>query len=247
MTNNERTIIVTGAGGGLGSALVGHLIETGYINVVGQYRSTSERLNNVLSALDLPLDEHSFKADLTDEGQVAAFHDHVKSKFGKVWGVINLAGASTNAMCWKMTAADFTQTLNANLLTTFLTCREFIPELREQGGGRIINTSSVVAFAGTVGAAHYCAAKAAIIGLTKAMALELANKNVTANAMALGYFDRGLIEHLSPELQADVKARTPLKRFGSVEEMGGLVRFLLSDDGAFTTGQVHHINGGYHL
>lgn len=242
----ERAILVTGAGGGIGSALVDDLMTSGYTTVLCQYRSESPELKHVISKHEKDLEKVCFQADLTDEAQVTALHAKVAQRFGPVWGLVNLAGASTNAMSWKMSAQDFRHVMDANLLTTFLMCREFTPEMREHGG-RILNTSSVVAFTGTVGAAHYCAAKAAIVGYTRALALELSSRGVTANTLALGYFDRGLITHLSPTLQEDVKARTPLKRFGHVEELSGLVKFLLSDAGAFTTGQTIHMNGGLHL
>lgn len=243
----SKKILVTGAGGGIGSALVDDLLRHGEnVTVLCQYRSESPELRRVLSERGVKFEECCFQADLTDEVQVARLHEAIEDRHGPVWGLVNLAGASTNAMSWKMTVADFKQVMDANLLTTFLMCRQFMPEMRE-GGGRILNTSSVVAFNGTVGAAHYCAAKAAIVGFTRALALELANKGVTANTLALGYFDRGLITHLTPALQEDVKSKTPLKRFGHVDELGGLVRFLLSDAGAFTTGQVIHMNGGLRL
>jgi 3-oxoacyl-[acyl-carrier protein] reductase len=244
---NSRPLVITGAGGGIGHTLVDDLLTRGYTNIACQYRSDSPGLRQVMAKHNKDFDAYCFQADLTDEVQVAELRHRAISTLGSVWGLINLAGASTNAMSWKMTLADFKKIIDANLTTTFLTCREFTPDMRAAGGGRIINTSSVVAATGTAGAAHYCAAKAGIIGFTRALAVELANKNVTANALALGYFETGLITHLSPALQQDIKDKTPLKRFGHVSEIAGLVDFLLGDAGAFTTGQVIHMNGGIHL
>lgn len=241
-----KSIVITGAGGGIGHALADDLLTRGY-QVACQYRSESPDLQQVMTKHGLDFDKHCFKLDMTDEIEVNRFADKVHAQLGGIWGLVNLAGASSNAMSWKMSLDSFNQIMASNLTTTFLSCREFIPDLRLNGAGRIINTSSVVAFTGAAGAAHYCAAKAAIVGYTRALAIELAPKNITVNALALGYFETGLIHHLSPALQDDIKARTPLKRFGHVPEIGGMVHFLLSDDGAFTTGQVHHVNGGYHL
>lgn len=244
----SKPILITGAGGGIGSALVSDLFDRGYTRIACQYRSDSPELRAVFKVRGLDFDKSCFKADLTDEVQVADLGDKVHVALGgKIWGVVNLAGASSNAMSWKMPLDKFRDVIDANLTTTFLTCRELIPDMREAGGGRIINTSSVVAFTGTVGAAHYCAAKAGIVGFTRAIALELASKGITANTLALGYFETGLINHLTQELQSDIKSKTPLKRFGHVSEIGGLVDFLLSDAGAFTTGQVLHMNGGFYL
>jgi len=116
--------------------------------------------------------------------------------------------------------------------------------MRTAGSGRIINISSVVAFTGIPGAAHYCAAKGAVASYTKAISLELAPKNITANTVALGYFQYGLIHQVNQQLQAEIRERIPLKRFGSGSDLGGLIKFLLSEESGYMTGQVMHINGG---
>lgn len=240
----DRLIVVTGASGGLGSALVDYLKTSGYENVVCQYRNHDVALREVCSKRSMNFDHSCFKADLTDEGDVTRFYDWCNYFHGKPFGLINFAGGSSNSMSWKLTKEEFTKTLDMNLLTTFLTCKAFIPGMREQSEGRIINVTSVVGFSGVAGASHYCAAKAAIAGFTKSISLELASKNVTANALGLGYFDTGLITQVPEALQQDIKQRIPLKRFGTTSEAGGAVRYLLSDEGAYSTGQVLHINGG---
>ncbi len=126
----------------------------------------------------------------------------------------------------------------------FLCSKHFIPKMRECGEGRIINFSSVTAFTGIPGASHYAAAKAGLVGFTKSLALELANKKITANAIALGYFGTGLIDSVPEHLQAEIKTKIPLNRFGDASDVGSTVEFLLSDSAAFMTGQVLHLNGG---
>lgn len=241
-----KNILITGASGGIGLALSETLISSGMRNLIFQYRSKKEELEKLLEKFDIDTKRMVF-CDLTSEAQIELMHKHVKDNFGSTWGIINLAGASSNSMSWKMTKDDFKKIIDNNLVSTFSVCKEFIPEMREQGGGRIINISSVVASTGVPGASHYCAAKAGIEGFTRSIALELANKNITVNTLALGYFEYGLINHLSSQHQDDVKAKTPAKRFGKACEIAGAIKFLVSEEGSFTTGQVIHINGGFHL
>lgn len=245
--NYQGYLLVTGAGTGIGCALADYLLASGVRNLVCQFRSRSHELAEVFAAHDMSFAEHCLHAELTDEMQVGELRRQANERFGKIWGLINLAGASSNRMSWELSKEEFLQTLHDNLLTTFLCTREFTPDFRQHNAGRIINISSVVAFSGVVGAAHYAAAKAGIVGYTKAVALELASKNVTANVLALGYFNRGLIDQVPAALQEEIKSRIPFKRFGKAHEIGGAIEYLLSDAGGFVTGQVLHINGGLYL
>lgn len=244
----KKVVVVTGASGGIGSKLVKLLLSEGY-DVFSQYRSNLSDLQKTYYDHDINFDNRCFKVDMTDEAQVRTFRQDVELSVqdGTVWALINLAGASSNAMSWKMTTNDFKNVIDNNLLSTFLSCREFIPGMRTAGAGRIINASSIVALSGVPGAAGYCAAKAGIIGFTKAIALELAPRSVTANVLAFGYFDAGLINQIDEIGQANIKDRTPLRRFGKVEEAAHLVKFLLSEESAFMTGQTLHMNGGLYV
>ena len=246
-TDYPGYILVTGAGGGIGIALVDYFLSKGIRRIVCQYRSKYQELANLFEAYGLSPGEYCVRAELTDETQVKDLRMQANERFGSIWGLINLAGRSTNSISWKLPKEEFLQIISDNLLTTFLCTREFTPDFRARESGRIINVTSVLAFSGIVGAAHYSAAKAGIVGFTKAVALELANKNVTVNALALGYFEYGLINQVPVALQDEIKTRTPFKRFGKGHEIGGIIEYLLSENGGFTTGQVIHINGGLYL
>lgn len=241
---SDGFVVITGAGSGIGLSITETILSAGYNKIVCQYRNRNEELFELLKKFNLSPDEHAIKAELTNEDDVKKINEFGTNKFGKIYALINVAGASTNSMSWKMSKESFVDVVNANLLSAFLCSKEFIPQMREQAQGRIINFSSVVAFTGTVGSAHYCAAKAGVVGLSKALSLELANKNITVNTVALGYFDRGLINDVSETLQEEIKGRTPIKRFGQANEVGSLIKYILSKDAEFTTGQVFHINGG---
>lgn len=234
----NKIVVVTGANGGIGLGLVQDLSRRGFF-VIAQHRGESKEL------LDLIPEDRRFKCELTDERQVHLFYEKVTERFGTPWGLINVAGSSTNALSWKMSIEEFKKVVDDNLLTTFMVCREFVGDMRQlERGGRIINTSSVVAFSGVRGASHYCAAKAGVVGFSKALALELASKQITVNTLALGYFNVGLIDDVKPEILEKIKENVPLKRLGVVAEVGAAASYLLGDDASFVTGQVLHLNGG---
>jgi len=237
-------VVVTGSNGGLGSALVAGLLERGVRNIACHYRSNSSSISKVLLDHECDPAAHMFHAELTSEDDVRSMRERVVERFGAVWGVVNLAGASSNAVSWKMSLADFNRILNSNLGSTFLTTREFLPAMRERGMGRIVNVSSILAHMGVAGASHYCAAKAAIESFTRAVAQEVAPKGVTANCIALGYFDKGIISEVPANLLEEIKAKIPQRRLGKAEEIAPLVSYLLSPDSQYMTGQVLHLNGG---
>jgi 3-oxoacyl-[acyl-carrier protein] reductase len=236
--------LITGSNGGIGLAVSEHLLSRGERNLAFHYRTSNAHITQCLARFGLDPSKHLFKADLCNEEELNSMRRNIESKLGRVLGLVNVAGASSNSMSWKTSLSDFKKVIDDNLTSTFLSCREFIPGMREAGSGRIINISSIVAFTGTAGAAHYAAAKGGIISFTKSLSLELAPKNITANALALGFFEYGIISHLTPEMQSDVKSRIPLKRFGNAQDIGSYIHFLLSESAGFTTGQTIHINGG---
>lgn len=243
MPNNDL-VLITGASGGIGKALTALLIEAGWRNIVCQYCSRPEEIADVLSRHDLDPRERLFQADLTDEAQATELHGRIRRAFGPLYGLVTLAGGSSNGVSWKLSGREFRKILDVNLMSTFLTCREFIPEMREQARGRIINISSVVAYLGAAGTAHYAAAKAAVIGLSKSLALELAPKHIAVSVVALGYFQYGLINTIPQEHQDRIKSQIPAQRFGEAAELAGLVSYLLNETGAYSGGQVYHLNGG---
>jgi len=237
-------ILITGAGSGIGLSIVEGLLTNGFRSIICQYRNRHQELFELLTEYGINPVEQTIQAELTDEADIQKIRDFSASKFGKIYGLVNVAGASTNSMSWKMSKDDFVKVINSNLLSTFLCSKAFIPEMREQNYGRIINFSSVVAFTGTVGSAHYCAAKAGVAGLSKALSVELANKSITVNTIALGYFDRGLIHEVPLAMQEEIKNKTPMKRFGEGSEVSSFVNYILDRKADFVTGQVLHINGG---
>jgi 3-oxoacyl-[acyl-carrier protein] reductase len=243
MNRDRDLVVITGASGGIGTRLTEYLLNTGWRNIVCHYRYRRDPIAQILSKHGLDPNHRLVQADLCNEADVRAVREHVES-MGYVYGLINVAGGSTNKMSWQLSTDEFRHVIDQNLVTTFHACREFTPGLRQQGRGRIINISSVVAYTGAVGASHYCAAKAAIAGFTRALALELAPRKVSVSAIALGYFQYGLIETLTDDIKQAVRDRIPVGSFGDIDSLGGLVTFLLDESGSYASGQIYHLNGG---
>ncbi len=241
---SQANILVTGANGGIGQFIARHLLKKGERNLICHYRSGSEDVVSLLKEFDLDPAKHAVQADLVQEESVQKMAQTVRETLGGVDRVVNVAGSSTNSMSWKMSKEQFMNVIENNLLTSFLCSKVFIPEMREKKYGRIINFSSIVGFTGMAGVCHYSAAKAGLVGLTKSLSLELASKGITVNAIALGYFNAGLIESVPADMQEDIKKKIPMGRFGEQEDVGSAVEFLLSPQAQFLTGQVIHLNGG---
>lgn len=236
--------LITGANGGVGSALAQSLLESGRRDLVFHYRTASDSISAILRKFDIDPDKHLFQANLSNETEVALLQKKIAEKHGFVEGLINIAGASSNSMSWKTSLEGFRKVIDDNLTTTFLVCREFSAAMRINQKGSIINISSIVASTGVAGASPYCAAKAGIEGFSRALALELAPKNIRVNTLALGYFEYGLINDVPPNLQERIKESIPLKRFGTGKDIAGIVDYLTSDKCPFMTGQTLHLNGG---
>ena len=164
--------------------------------------------------------------------------------FGRVDILVNNAGINKDRLLIRMSPEDFDSVIAVNLRGAFLCTRYVMPYLIRQRSGRVINMSSVVGLSGNPGQANYAAAKAGLVGLTKAVAREVASRNVTVNALAPGYITTAMVEELSAETQAKILARIPMGRFGTPEDVAEAVVFLCSDGASYITGQVLTIDGG---
>jgi NAD(P)-dependent dehydrogenase (short-subunit alcohol dehydrogenase family) len=235
---DKKVIVITGASGGIGRELATFL--------------NTEKHHLILHSFhhEIPIDISDnitfVKADLTKSIEIDRMVELILSKFGKVDVLINNSGISRNAVTWKTTDADWEETLLVNLTAPFKLCRAFIPAMRKQNGGSIINITSVVAQTGVVGTAAYAASKAGLIGLTKTMAKELAANNIGVNALSLGYFEKGMISNVPEDLKNEIVAQIPMKKLGSVQTICKTISWLIDDETSYVTGQVINLNGGLH-
>ena len=236
-----RVAIVTGAARGIGLATARRLQEDGArvavadIDAEGAGRA-AEALGE--SALPMPL-------DVTSEEQWAAAVDGVIRRWGRLDILVNNAGiAGRSAPCWELDVAEWRQVIDIDLTGVFLGCRAVLPGMVATGYGRIVNIASIAGKEGNPNAVPYSAAKAGVIGLTKAVAKEVATKGVLVNAVTPAVIETEILAQVSEEHIAYMASRIPMGRTGKPEEVAALVRFLCSDEVSFSTGAVFDLSGG---
>jgi 3-oxoacyl-[acyl-carrier protein] reductase len=186
----------------------------------------------------------SFCVDVTDLEAVQAMVDQTLETWSKVDILVNNAGITRDSLVMRMKKEDWEAVLRTNLNGAFYCIRGVLPSMVRQRYGRIINIASVVAQTGNVGQANYISSKAGIIGLTKAVAAEVARRNITVNAVAPGFIATSMTENLPPEVKEKMLRLIPMGRMGTDSEIATGVRFLASEEARYITGHVLNINGG---
>lgn len=242
----ERVAVISGGSRGLGAAMAKSLAAAGaQIALVARDR---ERLESVRSEITNEQGEAEvFVADVTREGEVARLAEAVQKRFGNPQILINSAGINLRKNLVDFTLDEFRSVVDASLISTFLMCRAFVPGMKETGYGRILNMSSIMSHVSLAGRTAYSSAKAALLGLTRALALELAQDGITVNGISPGPIgtDMNLALMNNPEANAQFLANLPVGRWGKVEEIGALACYLCSDAAAFVTGTDILIDGGW--
>jgi NAD(P)-dependent dehydrogenase (short-subunit alcohol dehydrogenase family) len=242
----NRTAVITGGSRGLGEAMAKALAGSGaQIALVARDRARLNRVRDDIAARAGTAEV--FVADVTREEEVAALAGAVQARFGNPQILINSAGINVRKNLVDFTLEEFRSVLDASLISTFLTCRAFVPGMKGTGYGRILNLSSIMGHVSLAGRAAYSSAKAALLGLTKALALELAAEGITVNGISPGPIatDMNLALINNPELNAQFLANIPAGRWGKVEEIGALACYLCSDAAGFVTGTDILIDGGW--
>ncbi len=237
----ERIVLLTGAGGGIGTGIAKRLLEEGY-TVALHYRSKKDALVPLVEQYK----DHAFlfQADFTDAESVRTFGEQVMGVLGRVDILINNAGMPSSGLSWKVSPEEWETVLFTNLTAPFVLSGTLIPGMRERKWGRILFFSSIVAQEGVAGTSSYAASKSGLIGLTRSMARELASKGITVNCIAPGYIDAGMISVIDEPARVELIRQTPAGRLGQASEIAAAVQYLISEEAAFTTGQVLDVNGG---
>jgi 3-oxoacyl-[acyl-carrier protein] reductase len=242
----DKVALVTGASQGIGRETALALAEAGA--KVGVAARNEEKLTALVADIGAAGGTaFAVKMDVADAEQVKAGFKQVLERFGRLDILVNNAAITRDGLAMRMKADDWDAVLRTNLTGAHLCIQQALPTMMKARAGRIINVSSVVAQSGNAGQANYVAAKAGLIGLTKAIAIEIASRNITVNAVAPGFVATPMTDVLPDKVKEELTTRIPLGRMGSPRDIAAAIIFLASDEAAYITGHVLNVNGGMHL
>jgi 3-oxoacyl-[acyl-carrier protein] reductase len=246
MSFDGRVAFVTGSAQGIGRAIALALAEAGCDVVIADVNP--EKIDSVAKEVEgLGRKSLAIKLDVSDPESVKAGVAKILETFGKIDILVNNAGITRDGLVMRMKPEDWSLVLRVNLDGAFYCTRAVLPGMVKQRYGRIVNIASVVAQAGNPGQANYVASKGGIIGLTKAVAAEVASRSITVNAVAPGFIATAMTEKLPDEVRTRMLGQIPLGRMGTDRDIANGVRFLASDEASYITGHVLSINGGMYM
>lgn len=239
-----KVAVVTGAGRGIGRAIALKFAEN-RAKVVINYRSSLAQVEELMSRIkEIGGEAYAVKADISIESEVKSLIEEAVNHYGRIDIIVNNAGINRDNLMIRMTGEEFDRVIDVNLKGTFFCMKHAAAAMLRQRSGKIINMSSVVGIRGNSGQVNYAAAKAGIIGMTKSAARELAGRGITVNAVAPGFIKTDMTDALPEGIREASLAHIPMKRFGTAEEVAGVVCFLASEAADYITGHVIQVDGG---
>jgi 3-oxoacyl-[acyl-carrier protein] reductase len=235
-----KSALVTGASGGIGAAIARALHNQGAAVVLSGTR------RDALEALAAELGVRAFvcPADLRDAAEPDALIESAEQAAGPLWAVVNNAGMTRDMLALRMSDQDWQAVLDVDLSAPFRLARAVLRGMLRRRAGRIVNIASIVGSTGNAGQANYAAAKAGLVGMTKALAQEVASRGITVNAVAPGFVTTAMTDKLSEQQRTKLTEAIPLGRIGKPEDIAAAVAYLASDEAGWVTGATLHVNGG---
>ena len=242
----DKVALVTGSSQGIGRETALALSEAG-AKVAVAARNEGKLAALVEEIAAKSGEAFAVKLDVADAEQIKAVFKAVLERFGKLDILVNNAAITRDGLAMRMKQEDWEAVLRTNLTGAHLCTQQALATMMRARAGRIINIASVVARTGNPGQANYVAAKAGLIGLTRAIAMEIASRNITVNAVAPGFIETPMTDVLSDKVKEELKTRIPLGRMGSARDVAAAIVFLASDEAGYITGHVLDVNGGLYL
>ena len=237
-----KKILITGATGGIGHALVKK-----FASLEGNILATGTKIEK-LDVLKKEFPKiNILKFDISNHSKIGEFIENVSSQLTGLDILINNAGINMDNLSLRMKDEEWTKVIDVNLGSTFFLCKYAIKKMLKNKYGRIVNITSVVGHTGNLGQSNYAASKAAIIGMSKSLAIEYAKKNITINCVSPGFIQSNMTDRIVESIKAALTSRIPMSRLGTGEDVSNTVAFLSSESASYITGETIHVNGGMYM
>jgi len=238
----DKKILITGATGGIGKALVKK-----FVSLEGNVLATGTKTEK-LNALKQEFPNiNILKFDISDHSKIEEFIENTSSQLAGLDVLINNAGINMDNISLRMKNEEWEKVIDVNLGSTFYLCKYAIKKMLKNKYGRIVNITSIVGHTGNLGQANYSASKAAIIGMSKSLAIEYAKKNITINCVSPGFIQSNMTDKIVESIKAVLTSKIPMSKLGTGEDVSNTVAFLSSDAASYITGQTLHVNGGMYM
>jgi 3-oxoacyl-[acyl-carrier protein] reductase len=238
----NKKILVTGATGGIGKTLVQKFVSLeGNVLATGTKTEKLDTLKKEFPNINV------LKFDISDHSKIEEFIENVSSQLVGLDILVNNAGINMDNLSLRMKDEEWKKVIDLNLGSTFFLCKYGIKKMLKNKYGRIVNIASVVAHTGNLGQSNYAASKAAIVGMSKSLAIEYAKKNITINCVSPGFIQSKMTDGIIESIKAVLTSRIPMARLGKGEDVANTVAFLSSDAASYITGQTIHVNGGMYM
>ena len=238
----EKKILVTGATGGIGKALVKK-----FVSLEGNVLATGTKIEKLKDLKEKFPNITILKFDISEHSKIEEFIENVSSQLVGLDVLVNNAGINMDNLSLRMKDEEWKKVIDINLGSTFFLCKYAIKKMLKNKYGRIVNITSIVGHTGNLGQSNYSASKAAIVGMSKSLAIEYAKKNITINCVSPGFIQSTMTDKIVENIKAVLTSRIPMSKLGTGEDVSNTVAFLSSDAASYITGETIHVNGGMYM